>query len=124
VVALVLLLSAAGLYAQLRSPFAVTGLGPWLQGAYSRLLGGVDLARLQRLDRSLQAFRLMKGTLPRRLEELVSAGLVDGSYLSDLHSRPFHYEPSATGYLLSAVDDRGKTQPGSVIERTLSPERP
>ena len=124
VVALVLLLSAAGVYAQLRSPFEVTGLAPWLQGAYSRLLGGVDLARLQRLDRSLQAFRLMKGTLPRRLEELVSAGLVDGSYLSDLRSRPFHYEVTATGYLLSAVDDRGKTQPGSVIERTLSPERP
>jgi hypothetical protein len=123
VVALVVLLSAAGISAQLRSPFEVTGLAPWLQGAYSRLLDDAGNARLHRLDRAVQAFHLMKGSLPARLEDLVSAGLVDGSHLSDVRARPFHYEPSGNGYLLSAVDDRGKTQPGSVLERTLA-ERP
>ncbi len=124
VVALVLLLAAAGIFAQQKAPFAVTGLAPWLQGAYSRLLDGADLARLRRLDRAVQAFHLMRGALPSRLEELVSAGLVDGSYLSDRHARPFHYVPNGNTYLLSAVDDHGKTVPGSVIERTVSGERP
>jgi hypothetical protein len=124
VVVLVLLLAAAGIFAQRTAPFAVTGLAPWLQGAYSRLLDGSDLARLRRLDRAVQAYFLMKGALPSRLEDLVSAGLVDGSYLSDRGARPFHYVPSGNGYLLSAVDDHGKTAPGSVIERTVSGERP
>jgi hypothetical protein len=124
VVVLVLLLSATGIFAQRKAPFAVTGLAPWLQAAYSRLLDGSDLARLRRLDRGVQAFQLMKGALPSRLEDLVSAGLVDGSYVSDRHARPFHYVPSGNGYLLSAVDDQGKTTAGSVIERTVSGERP
>ena len=124
VVALVLLLAAAGAFAQRNAPFAVTGLAPWLQGAYSRLLDGSSLARLHRLDRAVQAFHLMNGALPKRLEDLVSAGLVDGTHLSDRRARPFHYVPSGNGYLLSAVDDQGKTVPGSVIERTVSGERP
>jgi Domain of unknown function (DUF4388) len=124
VVALVLLLAAAGIFAQAKAPFAVTGLAPWLQAAYSRLLDGSGRARLHRLDRAVQAFQLMKGALPSRLEDVVSAGLVDGSYLSDRHARPFHYVPSANGYLLSAVDDHGRPVPGSVIERTFSAERP
>jgi hypothetical protein len=124
VVALVLFLAAAGVFAQRQAPFAVTGLAPWLQGAYSRLLDGSDLARLHRLDRAVQAFHLMKGALPTRLEDVVSAGIVDGSYVSDRRGRPFHYVPSGGGYLLSAVDDQGKTVPGSVIERTVSAERP
>ena len=124
VVALVLLLAAAGISAQLRSPFAVTGLAPWLQTAYSRLLDGAGLARLHRLDRAVQAYYLMKGSVPQRLEDLVSAGLLDAAFLSDTRSRPFHYEPGTNGYLLSAVDDRGKTLAGSVIERSLTGERP
>jgi hypothetical protein len=124
VVVLVLLLAGTGIFAQRSAPFAVTGLAPWLQAAYSRLLDGSDLARLQRLDRGVQAFYLMKGSLPSRLEDLVSARLVAGSYLSDRRERPFHYVPSGNAYLLSAVDDQGKTVPGSVIERTVSGERP
>jgi hypothetical protein len=124
VVALVLLLAAAGISAQIRSPFAVTGLAPWLQTAYSRLLDGAGLARLHRLDRAVQAYYLMKGSVPQRLEDLVGAGLVDAANLSDTRTRPFHYEPGANGYLLSAVDDRGKTLAGSVIERSLTAERP
>jgi hypothetical protein len=124
VVALVLLLAGTGVFAQLKAPFAVTGLAPWLQGAYSRLLDGSGLARLHRLDRAVQAFFLMKGALPSRLEDLVSAGLVDGSFLSDRRARPFHYVPTGNAYLLSAVDDQGKPVPGSVIERTVSAERP
>ena len=76
------------------------------------------------LDRAVQAYYLMKGGVPQRLEDLVSAGLVDAAFLSDTRSRPFHYEPGTNGYLLSAVDDRGKTLAGSVIERSLTAERP
>jgi Domain of unknown function (DUF4388) len=123
VVGLVVLLAGAGIFAQRKSPFAITGFAPWLQGTYSRLLDSSDLARLRRLDRAVQAFHLIKATLPTRLEDLVSAGLVDGSYLSDRRDRPFHYEPQGKAYLLSAVDDKGKNVPGSVIERTVSGER-
>jgi hypothetical protein len=123
VVVLVALLAAGGVSAQLHSPFAVTGLGPWLHDDYQRLLDGTDLVRLQRLDRALQAFQVMKGSVPRRLEDLVTAGLMDGAGLSDLRARPFHYEPRPNGYLLSAVDDRGRNLPGSVIERAFAPER-
>jgi hypothetical protein len=123
VVALVLLLSAAGFWAQLGEPFAVTGLSPWLEGVYTRYLDGASLSRLHRLDRAVQAYHLMKGSLPARLEDLVAAGLVDDSYLTDRRARPVHYEPRGASYLLSAVDDRGKNVPGSVLERTLS-DRP
>jgi len=123
VIALVVLLSLAGVFAQLRAPFAVTGLGPALTGIYTLVVEGVNLTRLQRLDRGLQAHYLLTSAPARSLGDLVTAGLADGSYVKDLSARPFHYVPgwfpNGNGYLLSAVDEGGRDRSGFVIERSL-----
>ncbi len=124
VLALVALLSLAGITAQLRSPFAVTGLPPLLGGSSDELLEGVSLSRLQRLDRALLAYYLVHGAPPRSLEELVTSGLLDESGLQDPWSRPYHYAPGPSGYLISTVDDSGRPRRTASIERVLSVEKP
>ncbi len=123
VVAMVLLLSAMGVLAQLRAPFAVTGLGSALTGVFTLVGEGVSLTRLQRLDRGLQAHYLLTGVPARSLGELVTEGLADQSYMKDLAARPYHYVPgwfpNGNGYLLSAVDEGGRDRAGFVIERSL-----
>jgi hypothetical protein len=121
--AVALALAAAGLLAQRSSPFAVTGLPPLLAGSYNLLMQGVSHVRLERLDRAILAHHLNHGTVPHTLEELVTEGLVDRSYLKDPWARPFHYALTESGYLLSGVDDAGRTVP-PVIERVLPLERP
>ncbi len=123
VVAAVLLVAAIGIAVRWRTPFAVTGLQPMLLSSERLLLDGVSDARLQRLDRAVQAHLLMHGGLPRTLEELVKGGLVDRSYLLDSSARPFHYALTQDGYLLSAVDDAGRPDRTTLIERTVAPER-
>jgi hypothetical protein len=125
VMALALVLAVAGVVAQARSPFAVTGLPALLRTPYVEILESVSATRLQRLDRGLQAYVLLKGAPPRTLEELVQAGLVDARYLKDPSNRPYHYVPSGAGYTLNAVDDNGRTLVGTVIERAaLGTDRP
>ena len=114
-----ILLSLAGFLVQVRAPFAVTGLGAALREISTQVLEGVSLARLQRLDRGLQAHYLLNGAPARSLNDLVSEGLVDAGYVEDLSGRPYHYVPGGSSYLLSAVDDGGKNLPGFVIERPL-----
>src|SRR5262245_1248353 len=125
VMALALVLGVAGAVAQARSPFAVTGLPALLRTPYVEILESVSASRLQRLDRGLQAYVLLKGAPPRTLEELVQAGLVDTRYLKDPSDRPYHYVPNGSGYTLNAVDDNGRTLVGTVIERaSLVNDRP
>jgi hypothetical protein len=124
VAGLAVLLALAGFVAQLRTPFAVTGFDAVLPRVTDDLLEAVSVSRLQRIDRALRAYSLQKGALPKRLEELVDAALVDDAFLHDPWRRPYHYETRPGGYVLSAVDDNGKTVPSTVIERSLNPERP
>jgi Domain of unknown function (DUF4388) len=119
ILALVALLSIAGAATHAWSPFAVIGLPPFLGEPRELMLEGVTHARIERLDAAVRAFHLGHGSLPNTLEDLVSAGLVDRSYLKDPWARPFHYSPTAGGYLLSAVDDAGKKVPGTSLERAL-----
>jgi len=123
VVALVILIAAASIAAQFRSPFAVTSLGSALGDTTTLLMEGVSLSRLQRLDRALQAHYLLSGVPARSLGELVSEGLADASYMRDPAALPYHYVPgwfpNGNGYLLSAVDDSGRDRVGFVIERSL-----
>ncbi len=106
------------------SPFAVTGLAPFVSESRDKVLNGVVRTRLQRLDAAVQAYQLLVGTAPRTLEDLALAGLVDRSYLKDPWARPFHYALTQEGYLLSAVDDKGKNLPWTLVERALPTERP
>lgn len=117
-------LGLAGIAASLSRPFAVITRPPILEGAYASVLDAVSQSRLMRLDRAVQAYRLANGAMPKTLEDLVGASLVDRSYLKDPWARPFHYALTQDGYLLSAVDDRGKRLPDSIIERTLPPLQP
>jgi hypothetical protein len=118
---LAVLLALVGILAQLGSPFAVTGLPPFLGGAYGLLMDAVALSRMQRLDLALQAYHLAHGAPPPALDDLVTAGLVDEAYLKDPSDRPYRYEPRAGGYRLSAPDESG---PGAVIDRALPGETP
>ena len=113
-----------GIWIQRSTPFGVTGLKPYLRGSHHLLLEGVSHARLDRLDQAIAAYQVSRGTLPKTLEDVVGAGLVDRGYLKDPWARPFHYALTAEGYLLCAVDDRGRQNPATVIERTVPPERP
>jgi hypothetical protein len=120
---LAVLLSLAGVAAQARSPFGVVLRPPLLKGSYELLLEGVSCSRLERLDRAILAYRLRSGSVPRTLEDLAAAGLVDRSFLRDPWARPYHYALTENGYLLSAVDDSGK-RVGQPIERDFPPEKP
>jgi hypothetical protein len=124
VAALASLIALGGIAVHSEAPFAVLGLRPALRGAYDQLLENVVRTRLERLDWAVQAHHLAQGTVPQTLEDLVTEGLVDRSYLKDPWERPFHYALTENGYLLSAVDDAGRKIPGSVIERTLPLDRP
>ena len=118
-------LSVAAAWMRWETPFSVTGQPPFLSGTYHALLDGVSRERLQRLDQAIQAYHMWRGSLPRTLEDVAAAGIVDRSYLKDPWARPFHYAlMTEGGYLLSAVDDRGKADPTSIIERNLPPDRP
>jgi hypothetical protein len=95
-----------------------------LAPSYESLLAGVSRNRVERLDRAVRAYDQWKGSIPATLEELVGAGLVDRSCLRDPWARPYHYAHTLDGYVLSGVDDHGKTDPATVIERSLPRERP
>jgi hypothetical protein len=123
-VAAVGVVALLGVLAQWRTPFAVTGLHPLLRSSQLLLLDDVSHTRLVRLDRAVQAHLLMHGGLPRTLEEVAKGGLVDRAYLVDAWSRPFHYALTQDGYLLSAVDDAGRPDRTTLIERTVAAERP
>ena len=114
-------LALAGAIANWGRPFGVVTLPPLLEGSYSSMLDAVAEARLQRLDRALQAHRFAYGALPDKLGELEKRGLVDSSYLKDPWARPYHYALTQDGYLLRVADDGGRQLPHSTIERRFPP---
>ncbi|HET8645204.1 MAG TPA: DUF4388 domain-containing protein [Vicinamibacteria bacterium] len=117
--AVVAVLALAGVWMNRHDPFGVTGLSAALDRPYYQLLDGVSQSRLNRLDQAVRAYHLVHGQLPRTLEELVGAGLADTRDLRDAWARPFHYALTVDGYLLSGVDDAGKEDPSTVIERVV-----
>ena len=123
VAGLCVLLALGGIFVRRESPFAVTGLPPLLRGAYDLMLASASHSRVERLDSAILAHHLVHGSAPPTLEVLVGEGLVDRSYLHDPWARPYHYALTESGYLLSGVDDSGKTAPGTVVERFLPVEK-
>ncbi len=117
VAVLVAALAVAGLLVQSGRPFAVTGLGPFLEGPYASLLDGTARSRLARLERAIEAWTATHGTPPSSLDDLVRAGLADPSQLSDPWGRPFRYEAGPRGYLLSAVDASGAARADATLDR-------
>jgi hypothetical protein len=117
VATLVVALALAGLAVQHGAPFAVTGLPGVLHGSYTGVRDGVMRSRLARVERAIEAWRATYGSPPQTLDELVKASLVDLSCLHDPWGRPFLYQPSASGYLLSASDERGASRPDATIDR-------
>jgi hypothetical protein len=123
VAGLCVLVALGGIFVRREAPFAVMGLPPLLGGAYDLMLDAASHSRLERLDRAILAYHLVHGAAPPTLEVLASAGLVDRSYLYDPWARPYHYALTESGYLLSGVDDSGKSAPGTVVERSLPVEK-
>jgi len=123
VAGLCLLLAVGGIFVRRQTPFAVTGLPPVISPASDLMLDAASHSRLDRLDRAILAYHLVHGALPATLEVLVGEGLVDRSYLHDPWHRPYHYALTENGYLLSGVDDSGKSAPGTVVERSLPVEK-
>ncbi len=121
---LALALSLLSITTRWDTPFAVAGLAPLLSHSYALMLDAASEARLARVDRAVLAYRLATGALPRTLDDLVKAGLVDRSYLKDPWERPYHYAQTQAGYLLSGLDDRGRKLPATTRERSLPPGRP
>jgi hypothetical protein len=119
-VAAAVVLSLLGLVVQAKTPFGVLTRPPLLE--VETLLEGTRQARLERLDRALVSYHYLYGMAPGRLEDLVQESLVDKSYLADPWGRPYHYALTEAGYLLNAVDERGKMVPGTLVERTLARE--
>jgi hypothetical protein len=117
VAALVAALALAGLLVQRGRPFAVTGLGALVDGAYASVLDGAARARLARLERAIDAWTATHGAPPSSLDDLVRAGLADPKHVVDPWGRPFHYEPGPRGFLLSAVDDSGASRPDATLDR-------
>jgi hypothetical protein len=122
--AAVALLSLAAVAVHWEAPFAIAGRPPALASSYHDLLEGVSRSRIQRLDRAVRAYDLWHGGMPRTLEDLVEAGLVDRACLRDPWARPYHFGRTQDGYVVSGVDDHGKTDPATAIERVLPAERP
>jgi len=123
VAGLCVLLAIGGVFVRRQTPFAVTGLPPVINPASDLMLDAASHARLDRLDRAILAYHLVHGAAPATLEVLVGDGLVDRSYLHDPWHRPYHYALTENGYLLSGVDDSGKSAPGTVVERSLPVEK-
>jgi hypothetical protein len=119
IAAVALVLALAGAAFQRNAPFGVLGRPPLLSDTLGLYLEEASRARLDRLDRALEAFRLANGTLPATLDDVVSAGLVDKSFLKDPWARPYHYEIAGKGYALNAVDDAGKAIDGTLIQRSF-----
>jgi hypothetical protein len=118
------LLSLVAVVVHWDAPFAIAGRAPLLASSYHDLLEGVSRSRIERLDRAVRAYDLWRGGLPRTLEELAEVGLVDRACLRDPWARAYHFARTQDGYILSGVDDRGKTDPATAIERVLPVERP
>jgi uncharacterized protein DUF4388 len=123
VAGLCVLLALGSIFVRRQAPFAVTALPPLLTGSYAVMLDAASYARLERLDRAILAYHLVHGSAPPTLEALVGEGLVDRTYVHDPWARPYHYALTENGYLLSGVDDSGKTAPGTVVERLLPTEK-
>jgi uncharacterized protein DUF4388 len=123
VAGLCVLVALGGIFVRRDSPFAVVGLPPLLRGAYDLMLDAASHSRLERLDRAILAYHLVHGAAPATLEVLVGEGLADRSYVHDPWQRPYHYALTENGYLLTGVDDTGKTAPGTVVERSLPVEK-
>ncbi len=119
IAAVALALALAGAAFQLKAPFGVVGRPPLLHDTLELYLEAASRARLDRLDRALEAFRLANGTPPGTLDDVVAAGLVDKSFLKDPWARPYHYEVAGQGYALNAVDDAGKAIDGTLIQRSF-----
>lgn len=111
-------LALVGLFLHLSAPFGVLGLRPLLGSVTEQVRRDVGRSRLERLDAALGAFRLAKGSLPSKLEDLAAQGLLDRRHLVDPWSRAYKYALTQGGYRLSAVSASG--QELAVIERDFA----
>jgi hypothetical protein len=112
--------AVVGVAVQGGAPDSILGVGPLLKTPYVGVLRSVSRERIQRVDRALQAHRILRGSLPARLDALVETGLAEARDLEDPWGRPYDYSASRHGYSLGAQDVEGEALAGGQIERRWS----
>jgi hypothetical protein len=79
--------------------------------------------RLERIEKALRVHYLDRGTLPARLSDLVDAGCLRPSELSDPWGRPYAYEGDSTGYAIAGTGPTGEPSGSLVLRRRLLPSQ-
>ncbi len=105
--AVVVLMTLAGLILSGLAPFRVPGRAAVFSMGGQELERGVSLARLQKLDFALRAFFLTFAARPDSLGVLVRERLVEAEDLRDAYGVPFVYDRRADSVTLFAVSETG-----------------
>lgn len=79
--------------------------------------------RLEKIEKALRIHYLDRGTLPGQLNDLVAAGCLRTSDLSDPWGRPYAYEGDSTGYVLAGSGPEGQASESLVFRRRLLSSR-
>ncbi|MCM2256189.1 MAG: DUF4388 domain-containing protein [Vicinamibacteria bacterium] len=111
--AILLTLAAVGMHRG--AAFGLIGVPSALTPPLAALELDATRTRLARVDQAIRAFALGTGAAPTSLEELVTAGLVDGRHLRAIDGRAFVYAPAEGGYTLGI----GENDP-QPLRRTLA----
>lgn len=85
-----------------------------------RLREFASRSRLERIERSLQAFYLDTGALPGDLVDLATHGFLEETDLHDPWGRPYLYRLDASSYTIAAVDEDGQPRPDLARVRPTS----
>jgi hypothetical protein len=104
----------------LTAPFQVYGAPPVL-GADSAYWSAGTVVKRETLEKAIDAYVLVRGALPKNLQELVAAHVVGPRAIVDDVGRPFYYAVTADGYTLGSVDRSRKPDPRFTVTRTTRP---
>jgi hypothetical protein len=95
---------------------------PWNLDAWlplPTLLVDASRTRMERIDYSLQLYRLYRGSFPAELGSLAQEGLLSERDILDPWGQRYEYEPEeGGGYLLLGRDGQGQGLPELLIRRT------
>ncbi len=112
-------LAAFGILTLSRNPFT-----PWSLLAHSSetelLKTYASRNRIERVERSVQAFYLDRGVMPENLDVLTSTGYLPAADGADPWGRPYTYRLDASAYEIAGHDSEGDAREDLVIRHAFS----